>query len=108
MSDQPKPIVLDSTQVAQEPKPIVLDSTQVAQEEPDKLQRNCVLTVVFTVIYISLGLIVILMVVFMPDLQVNVWAAVGLGFVGALVVLCAVVHIMFALQRSRQGGCPCA
>jgi hypothetical protein len=91
-----------------QPKPIVLDGTQIAKDETSDLLRNCVLTVVFTVIYMSLGLGVLLMVVFMTDLQTNVWAAVGVGILGALVILTAVVHIMFAIQRARSGGCPCA
>lgn len=89
-------------------KPVVLDDTQIAADETSEIKQNCVITVVFTIIYMTLSFVVILLVVFVSDLHTNMWAAFAVGLIAGLVLLCAVIHLLFALQRSRQGGCECA
>jgi accessory gene regulator protein AgrB len=85
-----------------------LDQSQTGLDETAPLMQNCAVTVAFTVIYMSLALGLIIMVVFVTDLHINVWAAFGVGLIGGLVLMCAVIHLLFALQRYNSGlGCPC-
>jgi hypothetical protein len=90
-------------------QPIILDASQTAKDDVSNTRiQNCTITVVFTILYMSLSFGIILMLVFIVDLQINVWATFGVGLTAALILMCAVIHIMFALQKSNNGGCECA
>ncbi len=86
------------------------DSGQPSAEQSGDegiIKRKCVITVVCTVIYMTLSFIIIAMIVFIPDLQINLSGAFGVGLAAALIMFCAVIQILFALQGSNQGRCDC-